>query len=269
MNGIFERITSAENCFAAWREFRRGKRQKPDVQAFERHLEGNIFDLRSDLLCGSYHHGPYHRFPIHDPKPRVIHKATVRDRLLHQAVVRILGPMFERSYLLDSYSCQKRKGPHAAIRRLEVFRRRVSRNGTRPSWTLKFDIANFFASVDHIILLDVLAGRVRCLRTLGLVTEIVESYAVAGALGGGGRLRARQPANGTPAWQRNFAAVRQHVSRCIRPLYQGAPSNSLLSAVHRRCAHSPSRSSHSSVAGTHSRFLALARAAASSPPKKN
>ncbi|TSC71523.1 MAG: hypothetical protein G01um101438_1050 [Parcubacteria group bacterium Gr01-1014_38] len=185
MSDIFERITSAENLFAAWREFRRGKRRRADVQMFERYLEENIFRLRDDLVSDRYRHGPYQRFRIRDPKPRTIHKAAVRDRLVHQAVVRVLAPALERSYILDSASCQRGKGPHAAVRRLEAFRRRVSRNGTCPCWALKFDIAKFFDSVDHRILLGLLAARIPCPKTFRLVAEIVGSYSVARALGGG------------------------------------------------------------------------------------
>ena len=176
MSDIFERIISSENLFAAWREFRRGKRRKSDVQAFERRLEDNIFRLRDDLARCLYRHGPYQRFRICDPKPRTIHKATVRDRLVHQAIVRVLAPILERSYILDSYSCQRGKGPHAAVWRLEEFRQRVSRNGTRPCWALKFDIAKFFDSVDHRVLLGLLAARISCTRTLRLLAEIVGSY---------------------------------------------------------------------------------------------
>lgn len=193
MSDIFERITSAENLFTAWREFRRGKRRKYDVQSFERHLERHIFRLRDELLNGQYRHGPYQRFRIFDPKPRVIHKATVRDRLLHQAVYRVLAPLLERSYILDSYSCQRGKGPHAAVRRLETFRRKVSRNGTHPCWALKFDIAKFFHSVDHRILLGVLFERIACERTKELVAEIVGSYSVIGALGGGSSEKRDRP----------------------------------------------------------------------------
>lgn len=189
MNDIFDRITAPDNLFAAWREFRRGKRRKPDVQAFERRLEDHLFRLRDDLGDGRYRHGPYQRFRIGDPKPRTIHKATVRDRLVHQAVVSVLGPILERSYIFDSYSCQPGKGPHAAVRRLESFRRKASRSNTRPCWTLKFDIAKFFDSVDHEILLGLLAARISCARTLRLLAEIVGSYSVSTALGGGAPLR--------------------------------------------------------------------------------
>lgn len=173
-------MASPDHLFSSWREFRCGKRGRQDVQDFERHLERHVFRLRDDLARGTYRHGPYERFHVYDPKPRVIHKATVRDRLVHHAVVRVLQPTLERSFIHDSYSCRCGKGPHAAVRRLDVFSRRVSRNGTRPCWTLKFDIAKFFDSVDHEILLSLLAEQVPCRRTRALLAEIVGSYSVSG-----------------------------------------------------------------------------------------
>jgi retron-type reverse transcriptase len=152
---MFEQIISLENLFAAWREFRRGKRGKPDVQEFERHLEDRIFELHDELASSAYRHGPYHRFHIFDPKHRVIHKALVRDRLVHHAVYRVLYPIFERSFIYDSYSCRVGKGTHAAVSRLENFARRASRNYTKPCWALKFDVRKFFDSVDHGILMGI------------------------------------------------------------------------------------------------------------------
>ncbi|TSC64012.1 MAG: RNA-directed DNA polymerase [Parcubacteria group bacterium Gr01-1014_106] len=185
MSGMFGAIASIENLLTSWREFRRGKRATSEVQIFERHLEDHVFRLHQELVSGMYHHGPYTRFVIQDPKQRVIHKARVRDRLMHHAVARVLQPIFERSFIHDSYSCRKGKGPHAAVRRLEVFSWRVSRNFSRPCWALKFDIRKFFDSVDHDILLYLLAEKISCSSTRQLLAEIVRSYHVAAALGGG------------------------------------------------------------------------------------
>ena len=77
---MFERIISLENLFCAWREFLNGKRERVDVQEFERGRERNILELRNALVGGTYRHGPYTKFHIFDPKHRLIHKASVRDR---------------------------------------------------------------------------------------------------------------------------------------------------------------------------------------------
>lgn len=93
--------------------------------------------------------------------------------------------MFDRSFIPDSYSCRIGKGTHAAIRRLESFTRRVSRNYRVPCWALQFDIKKFFDSVDHDTLLQLLAGKVHDAQTRGLLGEIVRSYQPWIALGGG------------------------------------------------------------------------------------
>lgn len=176
---MFDHIIDLENLLSAYREFRRGKRDKPDVQLFDRHLEDHLFTLHKDLVSGRYQHGPYERFHIFDPKHRVIHKATVRDRLVHHAVCRVLAPRFDHSFIFDSYSCRTGKGTHAAVRRLELFARRVSRNYRGPCYALQLDIRKVFDSVDHAVLLNTLKQKISCQRTNVLLTEIVESYSSA------------------------------------------------------------------------------------------
>src|SRR4030042_4450515 len=102
----FEDIISVENLLEAWKEFEHRKRNRKDVQEFSLRLADNIFALQRDLLNHTYKHGPYQAFRINDPKPRDIHKASVRDRLLHHAIYRVLYPFFDRIFIADSYSCR-------------------------------------------------------------------------------------------------------------------------------------------------------------------
>lgn len=174
---LFERITSKENLFIAWEEFRKGKQGRKDVQEFERKLEQNLFRLHRELIAGSYQHQPYSAFTICDPKQRRIHKATVQDRILHHAVFSVLNPIFEPMFISYSFSCRKGKGTHRAVDALDRMLRSVSRNGTRPCFVLKCDIHQFFASVDHHILLGILSKRVKDEKTIALLGEIIESFA--------------------------------------------------------------------------------------------
>src|SRR3989338_1093871 len=82
---LFEKIISAENLLEAWDDFKRGKRRKADVQLFERRLGDNIFQLHRDLIHKRYRHGEYVDFYVRDTKLRHIHKAAVRDRVVHHA----------------------------------------------------------------------------------------------------------------------------------------------------------------------------------------
>ncbi|MDP3771719.1 MAG: reverse transcriptase/maturase family protein [bacterium] len=143
--------------------------------AFERHLERNLFDLQDVLLAGSYRHGPYRAFTVHDPKVRAIHKATVRDRVVHQAVVSAIEPLFERRFIDDSYSCRVGKGTHAAVARLRQFLYAASRNGARTVHVLQCDVRKFFASVDHDVLRVLLHRVVLDVRVLALLDTIIDS----------------------------------------------------------------------------------------------
>ena len=172
----FEDIISIENLLEAWKEFVRGKRNKRDVQKFQLNLMSNILDLHSDLANHTYRHGQYQAFGINDPKPRKIHKAPVRDRLLHHAIHRRLYPFFDRVFSADSYSCRLNKGTHKAINRFRSFAYQVNKNNTRTCWVLKCDIRKFFENIDHKILMKILADYILNQNILWLLGQVITSF---------------------------------------------------------------------------------------------
>ena len=172
---LFERIISLENLFSAWNEFRLGKEGKLDVQEFGLDIEDNIFELHEALKSNSYVHSPYKSFYLHDPKLRHIFKARVRDRILHHAIVKIIGPIFEKSFIFDSYSSRKNKGTHKAIDRFRYFAQKLSRNNSRTIWILKCDIKKFFDSVNHDIIIYQIRDKVKDEKAVELMKNIVDS----------------------------------------------------------------------------------------------
>ncbi|MDP3993633.1 MAG: reverse transcriptase/maturase family protein [bacterium] len=156
---------------------------RSDVMAWERSLEVNLFELRDELSTNRYKHGHYTPFTIHDPKERRIHKAGVRDRIVHQAVVNILERIFECQFIFDSFSCRKGKGIHAASKRLQKFLVKASKNYTRTVYALKCDIRKFFDRVDHNILLELIRRRIDDNDTTSLLTNIVASFNATSAKG--------------------------------------------------------------------------------------
>ncbi|MBI4155751.1 MAG: group II intron reverse transcriptase domain-containing protein [Candidatus Zambryskibacteria bacterium] len=171
-----EEIISVENLLLAWKEFLAGKKKRKDVQEFQLHLMDNILSLHQDLKNKAYRHGGYHAFNISDPKPRNIHKATVRDRLLHHAIYRILYPYFDAKFIFDSYSCRKWKGTHRALDRFREFGRKVSANNTKTAWVLKCDIRKFFASIDQKILIEILKSHRLDADTIWLLERVIKSF---------------------------------------------------------------------------------------------
>jgi RNA-directed DNA polymerase len=172
----FEELISVENILSAWQEFKKGKRERVDVREFEFNLIDNVFDLHASLHNHTYKHGKYQAFNVYDPKPRNIHKASVRDRILHRAVYRILYPFFDKIFISDSFSCRNRKGTHRAVNRFRTFGYRAGKNNTRTCWILKCDIKKFFASIDHKIFLEILHLYIPDKEITWILKEIIESF---------------------------------------------------------------------------------------------
>ena len=172
----YSEIISVDNLLLAWEEFVKGKRDRRDVQRFGMNLMDNIFVLHYDLANFRYWHGGYKAFRVFDPKLRDIHKASVRDRLVHHAVYRVLYPFFDRTFISDSYSCRNKKGTHKAIEKFKQYFYKASFNNTRTCYCLKMDIRKFFANIDHKILIAILEKYIADRDCLKLLENIISSF---------------------------------------------------------------------------------------------
>ncbi|MFA6404747.1 MAG: reverse transcriptase/maturase family protein [Candidatus Paceibacterota bacterium] len=172
----FEKIFSYKSLFSSWLEFRNGKREKSDVTDFAIRVSKYLFDLRNDILSGNYSHGGYKYFRIYEPKVRDIHKASVRDRVIHHAIYRATYPYFDRYFVHDSYSCRLEKGTHRALQRFSNFARKESNNNTRTIWVLKGDIRKCFASIDHNILKKLIGRHIKCPKIISIINVVIDSF---------------------------------------------------------------------------------------------
>jgi retron-type reverse transcriptase len=172
----YDDTITLETLLSTWQRFLRRKRHKKDVITFEAKLSENILNLYFSLKNKTYIHGPYSAFNISDPKPRNIHKASVRDRLLHHFLYRELYPYFDDKFIYDSYSCRKYKGTHRALDRFRFFAGKVSKNNTRTCYVLKCDIRKFFASIDQEILMKILTRHIADHDFLWLIHQVVSSF---------------------------------------------------------------------------------------------
>ncbi len=146
------------------------------MEEFQLNFNDNILSLYQGLKNKTYKHGGYQAFKINDPKPRDIHKASVRDRLVHHAIYRILYPYFDRKFVFDSYSCRINKGTHKAVNRFRDFSRKVSKNNTETCWVLKCDIKKFFANINHDILKNILAKYIADEDVLWIFSQTIDSF---------------------------------------------------------------------------------------------
>ncbi|MCX5649840.1 MAG: reverse transcriptase domain-containing protein [Planctomycetota bacterium] len=169
MSALFDQIASFENILSAAKTAARGKRYRMSTASFLMRLESECLALSQELQSGAWRPGPYRVFEIREPKLRTICAAPFRDRVVHQALVQVIEPRFERGFIADSYSCRIGKGTHAALARVERWAHRYP-------WALKVDVEKFFPSVDHEVALNALAQRIACRRTMSLCRAILSSW---------------------------------------------------------------------------------------------
>ena len=168
---LFERVTDFNNLYRAFVETSRGKRHQAQVQQFEYHLEERLWEIKKELEEERYRWGRYRSFWIYDPKKRLIKAAPFRDRIVHHAIYNVLEPLFECSYISDSYACLVGKGTLAAVLRYEEFMRRLGGSG----YVLKCDISQYFPSVDHGVLKMLLRRSIGDKRVLCLLEGLIDT----------------------------------------------------------------------------------------------
>ena len=167
-NHLYPAICSYANLWSAWQKARRGRRSRGYVQEFEHNLERELVQLRKELMETAYVPGPYTEVFIREPKRRMISAAPFRDRVVHHALINVVGPLFERSFIADSYANQENKGVHRAVDRFQEYAR-------RNAYVLQSDIRKYFPSIDHEILKTMIRRTIRCRRTLWLIDRIIDN----------------------------------------------------------------------------------------------
>ena len=154
-HNLYSEIASFDNLLLAAKNAQKGKRYQKSVAAFNLHLEEELLRLREELQSKSYQPGSYRSFMIYDPKERMISAAPYRDRVVHHALMNVTAPIFERTFVSDTFANRKGKGVHAAIERYQEYAQKYP-------YVLKCDIRKFFPSIDHELLKQELRWKIAC-----------------------------------------------------------------------------------------------------------
>lgn len=105
---LYNEIISKKNLILAWRKARKGKTKKDYVVEFEKEPRKNLFQLHEELKLQTYCPKPLITFVLRDPKTCKISKSDFRDRIVHHALINIIEPIFDKTFIYDS--CANRKG---------------------------------------------------------------------------------------------------------------------------------------------------------------
>lgn len=175
-NISYSKIISVGNLYLAWKRAKRGKTKRPCVIEFNKKLIENILNLNKELENKTY--SPKHlvTFILHDPKTRKISKSAFRDRIVHHAIVRVIEPIFDKTFIYDSCANRINKGGIFAIKRFDKFKRKVSKNNTRKCFVLKADIRHYFQTVSHEVLLKIIRRKISDENIIWLITKILDNF---------------------------------------------------------------------------------------------
>ena len=174
-NNLYEEICSMNNLANAWIKARKGKTKKDYVIEFEKDTRQNLLKLRQELLNQTYNPEPLVTFILRDPKTRKISKSDFRDRIIHHTIVRIIEPLFDKTFIYDSCSNRKNKGNLFAIKRFEKFQRKVTKNLHSSGYCLKADVKHYFQEINHEVLLKILKRKIIDKDVIWLITKVLQN----------------------------------------------------------------------------------------------
>jgi len=191
-NKLYEEICSMNNLANAWQKARKGKTKKGYVIEFEKGIRKNLLKLREELLNQIYKPKPLVTFTLRDPKTRKISKSAFRDRIVHHAIVRVIEPIFDKTFICDSCANRKGKGNLYALKRFKQFSKKVCENGDCLNnkfndrnfvfgYCLKADIKHYFLEIDIEVLLGIIKRKITDERTIWLIKQILRNTNSLGA----------------------------------------------------------------------------------------
>lgn len=162
---LFERTFTREALLVAFQTAARHKHGKRACFEFEKSLATNLDALHQELNDGTYRPRPYFSFMVYEPKPRTIFAPAFRDLVVQHAIYSVVGPIFERSFIDQSFACRLGYGTHKAA----DYAQEALRACPRDSYTLKLDIRRFFYRIDRGILRMLIERKIKDRRFVDLM----------------------------------------------------------------------------------------------------
>jgi RNA-directed DNA polymerase len=181
LDNLMERILRRENMQQAWERVRTNQgapgSDGMSLEDFPAYACEHWSEIRQSLKDGHYQPRPVRRVVI--PKPhgkgeRKLGVPCVVDRVIQQAILQVLSPIFDPSFSEYSFGCRPKRSAHGAIRQVKTF----VKSGYRT--VVDLDLEKFFDTVNH----DVLMSRVARKVTDKVLLSLIGRYLRAGVMVG-------------------------------------------------------------------------------------
>ena len=147
-NDLWEKFIDFENLYNAYATARSGgHREDMQVMRFTYDLEANLINLQNHLIWGTWKPDPVYTFVVYEPKKRVIHAPSFRDRIVHHALYQVVGKLFENKMITHTYACIEDRGPLLAALQMKEYLQ--SYPGDERVYVGKCDVSQYFPSISH------------------------------------------------------------------------------------------------------------------------
>ncbi|ARN56317.1 group II intron reverse transcriptase/maturase [Sedimentisphaera salicampi] len=174
-SNLLEQVVEQSNMQQAWQRVKRNKGaagvDRMNIPAAFSYLQDNWPQIKQDILSGHYKPQPVLCIEIPKPKGgiRKLGIPTVIDRMIQQAILQVLSPIFEPTFSDSSFGFRPRRSAHQALKQLQSY----CAEGYR--WVVDMDLEKFFDNVNHDILMNRISRRVQDKRVLGLIRRYLQS----------------------------------------------------------------------------------------------
>lgn len=166
---LIDKILEAGNLTKACREVVKNKGaggvDKMPVRKLKQYLDNNRENLCNSVRSGDYIPQPIRgkQIPKSNGKKRLLGIPTAVDRMLQQAALRVVMPLYEPHFSNDSYGFRPNRNTHQAVAKALGYVNSGFQN------IVEIDLKAFFDEVDHVLLMQLLYRKVKCRETLRLL----------------------------------------------------------------------------------------------------
>lgn len=172
---LWDKFLAWDNFMLAVKMASKCKRFHWEVLRFVDSLEENLIKIRDQLASNTWNPGTFRTFTVYEPKERLIHAPAFSDRVVHHALVQVIGEYFEKRFIDHSFACRKNKGTHAASSCLTHMLRSARNTWNGSVYVLKADISKYFPSINHDILFSIISRTIGDKRILGVIERLINN----------------------------------------------------------------------------------------------
>ena len=166
---LWDEFISMENIDLAAKKAVKSKKNKNSVKYFLHNRERLLKELQESLINGSFNTSRYKIRTIYEPKKRDIYILPLYpDHIVHHALINVVGPIWQSTFVKDSFACIPGKGLHrASLRTMDYMRKN--------KYVLQCDIRKFYPSIDHETIYKIIKKKIGDERLLSVLHNIIFS----------------------------------------------------------------------------------------------